>query len=99
MAQNRMSQSDYDRIRTNYLYLLENLQAKNITGHLFQYDVIDHDDLEEINLREENKGRKAGVEILLSKLRWCAGDSFNLFIKSLEENGYHEVVQTLKVSQ
>ncbi|XP_055959113.1 transcription intermediary factor 1-alpha-like [Patella vulgata] len=96
MAQNRMAESDYQILRRNYSYLLENLQAKNITAHLFQYGVIDHDDLEEINLKEENKGRKAGVEILIRKLRWCAGDSFNLFIKSLEVNGYHEVVQTLK---
>ncbi|XP_050419046.2 uncharacterized protein LOC126832334 [Patella vulgata] len=96
MAQNRMPECDYERIRRNYLYLVENLLPKTITGHLFQYGVINHDELEEITLKEENKGRKAGAEILIRKLRWCAGDSYNLFIKSLEENGYHDVVQTLK---
>ncbi|KAK6175009.1 hypothetical protein SNE40_013551 [Patella caerulea] len=98
MAEDRMPDAEYRIISTNYIYLRDNLHAGLLTGHLHQYGVLSHDDLEEIHNKAEIS-RKAGVELLLNKLHFVGGCSaFKHFVESLKANGYHRAVELLEVN-
>ncbi|KAK6175026.1 hypothetical protein SNE40_013567 [Patella caerulea] len=96
MAEDRMPDAEYRLISKNYIYLMERLHARVLTGHLHQNGVLSHDDLYEIH-KQDDLSRRAGVELLLTKLHFVGGCSaFKHFVASLKANGYHRAVELLE---
>ncbi|XP_055884235.1 uncharacterized protein LOC106073196 isoform X2 [Biomphalaria glabrata] len=92
MSKGRLQPKDEATIQQNYVYLKENLEALDLVDYLFQCAVITTHDKEQIYSEKIKKHRN---EILLNiLLNSGAGDSFEIFLKSLEAQ-YKSVLQLL----
>uniref|UniRef100_A0A2C9MA20 CARD domain-containing protein n=1 Tax=Biomphalaria glabrata TaxID=6526 RepID=A0A2C9MA20_BIOGL len=92
MSKGRLKPEDEASIQQNYVYLKENLEALDLVDYLFQCAVITTHDKEQIYAEKIKKHRN---EILLNiLLNSGAGDSFEIFLKSLETQ-YKSVLQRL----
>ncbi|XP_055870488.1 uncharacterized protein LOC129923466 isoform X3 [Biomphalaria glabrata] len=93
MSKGRLKPEDEKCIQHNYMYLLDQLDARDIVNFLFQHEVIDLDDKISISSQAKRKDRN---EILLDRLLNAGpGYSFNYFLKSLEGN-YRFILDKLR---
>ncbi|KAK0065038.1 death domain-containing protein CRADD, partial [Biomphalaria pfeifferi] len=92
MSKGRLKLKDEACIQQNYVYLKENLEALDLVDYLFQCGVVTTHDKEQIYAEKIKKHRN---EILLNiLLNSGAGDSFEIFLKSLETQ-YQIILQRL----
>ncbi|KAK0062000.1 hypothetical protein Bpfe_008493 [Biomphalaria pfeifferi] len=82
-----LKQQDQLRLRNNHLLLVNQLDAKFITGFLYQKGILDKDDIERIMSGKTTMDRN---EILLTRISNIGpGDAFDIFLDSLKEDYKH----------
>ncbi|KAK6167907.1 hypothetical protein SNE40_021833 [Patella caerulea] len=91
----RMPEDQYTNIQSNLPFLVDNLIPDNLIDRLFSKGVFDDDDLEKINKEKEN-GRRAVVYQMLMILLKCGERAYELFIESLQEEGFIRAVEILE---
>ncbi|KAK6991315.1 STE20-like serine/threonine-protein kinase isoform X2 [Biomphalaria glabrata] len=92
MSKGRLKPEDEIKIQQNYCYLKDNLEALDLVDYLFQCGVVTTHEKEQIYAEKIKKYRN---EILLNiLLNSGAGDSFGIFLKSLEAQ-YQIILQRL----
>ncbi|KAK6174217.1 hypothetical protein SNE40_017536 [Patella caerulea] len=91
----RMPKDQYTNIQSNLPFLVDNLIPDNLIDRLFSKGVFDDDDLEKINKEKEN-GRRAVVYQMLMILLECGERAYELFIESLQEEGFIRAVEILE---
>ncbi|XP_041379366.1 caspase-2-like [Gigantopelta aegis] len=88
-----MKQQHEDIIQTNWTYLLKEIDAKDLKDHMFEKNILDQDDLDEIR---SEKTRKKRTETFMNKLLRAGPDAYDVFIAALEKAGYNQAVEKLK---
>lgn len=80
------------RIRKSYVQLLRHLQPSKILPELFQEEILDLDDIEEVNAE---KTRKKRAEKLVNMILQSGKEkALPAFVKSLQ-NSHHRLAQLL----
>ncbi|KAK6175314.1 hypothetical protein SNE40_013802 [Patella caerulea] len=88
---------EHDRIiQENYVYLLNNLDAKHLCPHLHQCGILSLDEMNEVMTVEEAKGRSQGVVKVLDFVRRAGSSAFRNFKQCLIESGYSSVADNLE---
>ena len=93
MQKGKLNSADYKKIQDKYKYLLEEIEAKNLTDFLFQEKTLTYDDTKEIWSPPSKRDRNRD---LLEKVLYSGPEGYCKFLQALEEAGYDEVVKKLE---
>ncbi|XP_055957033.1 uncharacterized protein LOC130012917 [Patella vulgata] len=92
----KMPPEDEFRIRSNYVYLTENLNPLHpLLDSLIEMYVLNEDDLEKISRAESSGGTKPMIRQFLDILRTCGRHAYPKFIDCLNKSGYGAVAEQL----
>ena len=89
----KLKPADYKKIQDNFTYLLEQIEANDLTDFLFQENVLSYDDVEEIrSLPSKSKRARA----LLTRLLNAGPEGYGKFLQALKVCGYSTVAEKLE---
>ncbi|XP_055957042.1 uncharacterized protein LOC130010551 [Patella vulgata] len=92
----KMPPEDEFRIRSNYVYLTENLNPLHpLLDSLIEMYVLNEDDLEKISRAESSGGTKQMIRQFLDILQTCGRHAYPKFIDCLYISGYGAVAEQL----
>ncbi|XP_055956990.1 ankyrin-3 isoform X2 [Patella vulgata] len=96
----QMLEKDYHNIRTNLMYLIENIQdPTRLCLSLFSSGVFDRNDVEKIKRCLQHKTSRDASEKLLFVLLDSGRNSYQPFLKCLAKVGYNQVIERLQQTQ
>ncbi|KAK6167643.1 hypothetical protein SNE40_021621 [Patella caerulea] len=98
MERGRMPDKDYRILQENYVYLIQNCQARYLIPHLHQLNLISTDNMVVLENEEESKGHEAGMKKLIEILNWSGYNALSGFITSLQRAGYTQALQNLQAT-
>ncbi|XP_055954514.1 uncharacterized protein LOC126811624 isoform X2 [Patella vulgata] len=88
-----MISKDWSKIQTNIMFLMDELEPKDLIMPLYSKCVLNEEDVQELEA-ESNKRTRA--RNMLFKLRRCGPNAYKKFLKCLELEGYSQAIKQLE---